>query len=102
MVLLCGTAEALSSCEGILSRAQEPPFLTTSLCYEECQSLVETQEKELDKGRGTWDTLGVTRLHHKPVKSRCWRKWYLWLLWSWGQEMAGWLGDVHASCSKAA
>lgn len=28
----------------------------------------ETKEKELDKGRGTWDTLGVSRLRHKPVK----------------------------------
>lgn len=59
----------------------------------------ETQEKELDKGWGTWDTLGVTRLRHKPVKVL--------------EEVVsmafvelgtgnGWLGDVHTSCSKAA
>lgn len=35
-----------------------------SLYYEEYHSLVETQEMGLDKGRGTWDTLGVMRLLH--------------------------------------
>lgn len=62
-------------------------------------SLVEAQGMRLDEGQGH---MGHTGCHEADSQnqSRCWRNRYLWLLWSWGQEMTGWVIDGHMSCSK--